>query len=228
MKAIGLALGVAVSGCLDNNDITVDEVIKSLAADDHVHVADGHTPISITICTDGHPGLDPMLKATLKTSAGQWPSPDTDPKATTFAMSTSCATRQLTPTNDPSVPVVMSGTIGNYTRQTTIALTAAIVGTPVLSRMGSIGSMGTSTITITATLPVANNGLPSVGTQVDFVVENDRSDAYFQSASVFVTASSGSTVSSNLLIAQGAPVPIDVHVEVDGTTSTSETLKIEF
>lgn len=227
MKCIALVL--ALAGCLDNNDVTVDDVIKSLGADGNTHVADGHTPIDVVICTDSNAGLDPALKATLKASSGQWASPDSDPKATTFSMSASCETRKLTPTNDPTIPIVVSGAIGTFTKNADpIGLTAAVVETPVLSRSGSIGTMGTSTIVVTATLPVSNGGLPSTGTQISFVVEDTRTDAYFQSPIVFVTATSGSTVTSNLLIAQGAPVPVKIHVEVVGTSVRSDTMTIAF
>lgn len=224
-----LVFVLILSGCLDNKDITVDEVIKSVGADGNAHVADGHTPFDVTICTDSETGLDPMLKATLKASSGEWSTPDSDPKSTTFSMSAPCETRKLTPSNDPTIPIVVTATIGNFTKNSDpIGLTPAVVETPVLSRSGSIGAMGTSTIAITATLPVANGGLPSAGTELAFVVEDTRSDVYFQAPIVLVTPMSGSTVTSNLLVAQGAPEPIKVHVEVVGTSVKSDTLTISF
>jgi hypothetical protein len=206
MKAIACLLAAGSGACLDNDPLTVDDVIPVLevvGAPDGM-MADGYSPIVIQICTTDQAGLDPKLVATLKTSAGRWQTPDLDPGTTTVPMSHRCEQRALIPGTDPG-SFSITGTIDRFTKTLLLTLKSAPIDKVRLGRQGLLSPTSASTLTITANLDVLGNGRPSTGTLVTFDAL-PRGTAWFSD--------------SELRSAQGSPVQTTLSVDPGVTQLT--------
>jgi hypothetical protein len=200
-RALTLALPLfLLAACIDNDPVTVDDVILSLDVVNGPLIADGHSQITIEICTKSTSHLDPKLTAALKTSAGSWAAPDADPKSATVAMSAACEDRGLVVTNDPST-LTVTATVGTFVKSLPIPLQAAPIHDIRLTRQGALSTTAASMLTITANLDVANNGHPSLGTVVHFDVVATGTGAYFSEPDAKLVM--GDSVQSTLFVAAG-------------------------
>lgn len=197
-----LALLAVIAGCLDEDPITVEDVIPRFEAKTPPtsRIADGTSAIEIEVCRAADDGIAKTVTATLRTSAGSWRDPASDGETDTVPMSSPCETRLLVPPTEAGT-IAATATIDSYTRTLPIELRMAPVALVRLARQGSLSSTAESMLTITASLDIAGNGKPSVNTRVTFDVIAVGGAAWFAERQVLVAQ--GSSVQATLFAAMG-------------------------
>jgi hypothetical protein len=216
----------AVAGCIDNDPITVDDVIVKLDVVDGTAIADGHSKIGVEICTQATRALDPKLTATLVTSAGTWAIPGTVATSTTVTMSSPCEDAPLVVPNDPSTFFV-TATIGSFAKTLPITLAPAPIDGILLKRDGTLSTTDASSFTITANLLVANGGHPSRGTLVEFAATPTLGKVYFNQPAVVLQQ--GDSVQSMLFASAGTTdISVVVTATPPGGAATTSGLRISF
>lgn len=193
----------------DLTALTLDDVIASVTPVPPTGgaVADGVTLIDVEVCATDRQAAIPSTQVELRTSEGRWASATSgDLKMLTLPIADACVEAALIPGVVPQ-PVVITATIGQFTRAATVTLAPSPLSRVICTVSGGL-SNGAGSPTVSATLvALAPGGKPSLGTVVTYqaVVEPATAAGYF--ASPTAVLSTGDVVGSQFF-AYGFPTRI--------------------
>jgi hypothetical protein len=215
MTRLGFAIALLLlAGCENNAADDLDAAVSITDCDGGTctHPADNHTPVVLRVCTPVKPPLTSAFDVTLRLSDGVWQNaPDAgQPNLITVSLAENgCQSPSFTPSNVPGI-VRIDATVDGINRTDFVELVPAtlllVSVTPSMGYLPSPNDGGDAPTAITLTANVrAVDGVPSVGTTVQFAVENavpDTSVVVFPTsapidsranASAIVTASRATT-----------------------------------